>query len=37
MQRLQALSGHFDAAPTAQEKKQSLSVVDNRTGNLYTI
>jgi hypothetical protein len=35
MQRLGLLSSHFDSAIAA--KKDSLSVVDNRTGNISVI
>lgn len=37
MQRLNILSNHFEPAVTTAEdaKKNSLSVVDNRTGNLF--
>lgn len=34
MQRLNHLNNHFEGAETA-DKKNSLSVVDNRTGNNY--
>lgn len=35
MERLSALNKHFESEETAEKKKDSLTVVDNRTGK-YT-